>query len=485
MKENEKFAGDNLSMLTDFYETTMGNGYHVNGLANQVVVFDMFFREIPDDGGFAIMAGLEPLIEYLQTLRFDSDDIEFLRSKKIFSEEFLKYLSDFKFSCDVWAVPEGTPIFPGEPIITVKGPIIQAQWIETMVLLTINHQCLIATKANRIVRAAQGRFVLEFGSRRAHGYAAAILGARAAYIGGCDSTACTIVDQKFGIPSIGTMAHSWIQLFSSELEAFQAYARTYPNSCSLLVDTYNVLKSGIPNAIKVFNEEIIPRGFRPKGIRIDSGDLTYLSKEARKMLDTSNFKDVKIIASNSLDENIIQEMLLQGAQIDIFGVGENLITSKSSPVFGGVYKLVAVEESEGFSHRIKLSENSTKITNPGFKEIFRFFDKGSGKMIADVIVLKGELIDEEKPYVLFDLENTCEKKIVTNFSAKKLQEQIFIGGTLVYNSPSIHEIRRYCSLQVESLLDDVKFFDNPNKYLVGLSKTLWHIKHKLLNKHSI
>ena len=335
----------NLALLTDFYELTMANGYFKHGLKDRIAYFDMFFRRIPDDGGFAIMAGLEQLIEYLKNLKFDDEDIEFLRSKQMFCEEFLEYLKNFKFSCDIWAIPEGTPIFPNEPIITVKGPVIEAQFIETMILLTINHQSLIATKANRIVRAAQGRSVMEFGSRRAQGYDGAIYGARAAYIGGCVGTACTISDKELGVPAIGTMAHSWVQMFPTELDAFRAYAQTYPDNCVLLVDTYNTLKSGVPNAIKTFNEEIVPRGFRPKGIRIDSGDIAYLSKEARKMLDEAGFHDCKIVASNALDETIIRDMLIEGAQVDQFGVGERLITSRSEPVFGGVYKLAAVEEN--------------------------------------------------------------------------------------------------------------------------------------------
>lgn len=368
MKKINWNQSENLSMLTDFYELTMGNGYFENGIGDRIAYFDMFFRRVPENGGFAIMAGLAQVIEYINNLKFEDDDIEFLRSKGIFSEDFLKYLKDFKFCCDIWAIPEGTPIFPNEPIITVRGPVIQAQFIETMILLTINHQSLIATKANRIVRAAQGRPVLEFGTRRAQGYDGAVLGARAAYIGGCAGTACAIADRDFGVPASGTMAHSWVQLFPSELEAFRAYARVYPDNCVLLVDTYNVLKSGVPNAIKVFKEEVVPRGFRPKGIRIDSGDIAYLSKEARKMLDEAGFPDCKIVVSNSLDEYIIRDILQQGAQVDIFGVGERLITSKTEPVFGGVYKLVAVEENGTIIPKIKMSENVVKITNPGYKK---------------------------------------------------------------------------------------------------------------------
>lgn len=475
----------NLTMLTDFYELTMANGYFENGLKDKTACFDMFFRKVPDNGGFAIMAGVEQLIEYLKNLHFSDDDIAFLRSRKIFSEEFLQYLKDFRFSCDVWAVPEGTPIFPNEPVVTVKGPIIEAQFIETMVLLTINHQSLIATKANRLVRAAQGRGVMEFGSRRAQGYDGAIFGARAAYIGGCIGTACTIAEKEFGIPALGTMAHSWVQLFQSELEAFRAYARIYPDNCTLLVDTYNVLKSGVPNAIKVFREEIVPRGFRPKGIRIDSGDITYLSRESRKMLDEAGFPDCKIVASNSLDEYIIRDILVQGAQVDLFGVGERLITSRSEPVFGGVYKLAAVEENGEIIPRIKLSENPGKITNPGFKQVWRLFDKKSRKAIADVLALENEVIDESKPYELFDPEFTWKRKTVTGFSAKKLLTKIFEKGTCVYESPPLNKIRDYCREQIDTLWDEVKRFENPHRYYVDLSYPLWKTRERLLKEHSV
>lgn len=475
----------NLTMLTDFYELTMANGYFKNGLKDKIVYFDMFFRKVPDNGGFAIMAGVEQLIEYIKNLKFDDEDIEYLRSKKIFCEEFLDYLRNFKFSCDVWAVPEGTPIFPNEPVISVRGPVIEAQFIETMILLTINHQSLIATKANRIVRAAKGRSVMEFGSRRAQGYDGAIYGARAAYIGGCVGTACTIAEKEFGIPAIGTMAHSWIQMFPSELEAFRAYARVYPDNCLLLVDTYNVLKSGVPNAIKVFNEEVVPRGFRPKGIRLDSGDITYLSKEARKMLDEAGFHDCSIVASNSLDEFIINDILMQGAQVDLFGVGERLITSKSEPVFGGVYKLVAVEENGKIIPKIKLSENVGKITNPGFKELWRLFDRDTGKAIADLMTTRDEVVNENEPYELFDPEYTWKRKTVTNFYAKKLLTRIFDKGNCVYKSPELKEIRNYCIEQTETLWDEVKRFENPHKYYVDLSKPLWDIKEKLLHEYSV
>ncbi|MFZ5987499.1 MAG: nicotinate phosphoribosyltransferase [Bacillota bacterium] len=481
MNWNDK---DNLTMLTDFYELTMANGYFENGLKDKIAYFDMFFRRVPDGGGFAIMAGVEQLIEYISKLKFEDEDIEFLKSKDIFSSDFLKYLKDFKFSCDVWAVPEGTPIFPNEPVITVRGPVIEAQFIETMVLLTINHQSLIATKANRIVRAAQGRPVLEFGTRRAQGYDGAVLGARASYIGGCCGTACTIADRDFGVPALGTMAHSWIQLFPTELEAFRAYARTYPDNCTFLVDTYNVLKSGIPNAIRVFNEEIVPRGLRPKGVRIDSGDIAYLSKEARKMLDEAGYTDCKIIASNSLDEYIIRDILLQGAKVDMFGVGERLITSKTEPVFGGVYKLVAVEEDGQIIPKIKLSENVSKITNPGFKRVYRLFDRHNNKAIADVVTNSNETIDDSKPYEIFDPEYTWKRKIVSNFYARELQTRIFDKGNCVYRLPDIKEIRNYCKRQIDSLWDEVLRFENPHRYYVDLSEDLWNLKDKLLKEYT-
>lgn len=475
----------NMTLLTDFYELTMANGYFENGMKDKIACFDMFFRKVPDNGGFAIMAGVEQLIEYLKNLKFTDSDIDFLRGKDLFSEAFLQYLKDFKFSCDVWAVPEGTLIFPNEPIVMVKGPLIEAQFIETMVLLTINHQSLIATKTNRIVRAAQGREIMEFGSRRAHGYDAAIYGARAAYIGGCIGTACTIVEKEFDIPAIGTMAHSWIQMFDTELESFRAYAVTYAGNCTLLVDTYNVLKSGIPNAIKVFNEEIVPRGFRPKGVRIDSGDITYLSKEARRMLDEAGFSDCRIVASNSLDEFIIRDLLTQGARVDLFGVGERLITSKSEPVFGGVYKLVATVEKDEIKPKIKLSENVGKITNPGFKQVWRLYDQETGKAVADVITANDEIIDNGKPYELFDPEYTWKRKTLNAFEAKRLLEKIFEDGKCIYESPNLKDIKQHCIAELETFWDEIKRFENPHKYYVDLSKSLWEVKEKLLVEYSM
>ena len=476
---------DNLTLLTDFYELTMANGFFQNGYKDQIVYFDMFFRTIPDGGGMAIMAGVEQMIEYLKALSFTPEDIEYLRSKKLFSEEFLAYLRDFRFSCDVWAVPEGTPIFPHEPVVTVRGPVVQAQFIETMILLSINHQSLIATKANRIVRASQGRAVMEFGSRRAQGYDGAVYGARAAYIGGCCGTACTLADREFGIPALGTMAHSWVQLFDSELDAFRAYAREYPDSCTLLVDTYSTLKSGVPNAIRVFNEEILSRGFRPKGIRIDSGDITYLSKKARKMLDEAGFPDCQITASNSLDEHIIRDMIAQGACVDSFGVGERLITASSDPVFGGVYKLAAVEKDGRIVPRIKVSENVSKITNPCFKKLWRFYDRETNKAVGDVMTLHDEVIDDSQPYTLFDPDHIWKKKTISNYRAVPLQQPLFQNGVCVYQSPSIEDIRSYCLKQIDTLWDEVLRFENPHRYYVDLSQALWDEKERLLAEYSL
>lgn len=473
----------NLTMLADFYEFTMANGYLENCMDDQIAYFDMFFRAIPDDGGFAIMAGVEQLIEYLRNLKFDEEDIAYFESKGIFGDKFLDYLKNFKFKCDVWAIPEGTPIFPQEPIVVIRGPVVQAQLIETMVLLTINHQSLIATKANRIVRAAEGRDIMEFGSRRAQGYEGAILGARAAYIGGCIGTANTIVDRDFDIPAIGTMAHSWVQMFPTELEAFKAYARVYPDNCTLLVDTYNTLKEGIPNAIKTFDEEVVPRGFRPKGIRIDSGDLAYLSKECRKMLDEAGYHDCKIIASSSLDEYVIEDLINQGAEIDLFGVGERLITAKSQPVFGGVYKLTTIEKNGEIIPTIKVSENVGKITTPGFKQVYRLFDRSSHKAMADVITLHDEIIDDTKPYEIFHPLFTWKRKTLKNFYAKKLLVKIFEDGHCIYESPNVHEIKAYCEEQINLMWDEVKRFERPHRYFVDLSKDLWDIKDRLLKEH--
>ena len=467
-------------MLCDFYQLTMGNGYYKTEYAQRIAYFDMFFRRVPDGGGYAVCAGLEQVVEYINNLRFTDEDIEFLRGKGVFEEGFLKYLRDFKFTGDIWAVPEGTPVFPHEPILTVRAPAIQAQLIETMVLLLVNHQSLIATKASRIVQAADGRAVSEFGSRRAQGASGAVLGARAAYIAGCTGTACVLADELYGVPATGTMAHSWVQMFDTEIEAFEEYCRTYPNSTTLLVDTYNVLKSGVPNAIKAFDKVLKPLGARPKGIRLDSGDIAYLSIEARKMLDEAGYPDCKIVASNSLDEYIITDLLRQGAQIDIFGVGERLITAKSEPVFGGVYKLVATERDGKITPKIKISENVEKITNPHFKKPYRLFDNETGKAAADLLCVWDEVIDDSKPLTIFDPHFTWKKKTLTDFTAKPLQVPVFRNGEQVYKLPSIEEIRTYCADQLDTLWDGIKRFDNPHSYYVDLSWKLWDIKHDLL-----
>lgn len=471
----------NLTMLVDFYELTMGNGYFEKNIEDKIAYFDMYFRRVPDGGGYCIMAGVEQLIEYLNSLKFTDDDINYLRSKNIFSEAFLEYLKNFKFSCDVWAVPEGNPVFPNQPLVTVRGPVVQAQFVETMILLTINHQTLIATKANRICRAAKGRTVMEFGSRRAQGYDGAIYGARAAMVGGCNSTACTIADQRFDIPAVGTMAHSWIQLFDTEYEAFRTWAEVYPDNCLLLIDTYNVLKSGLPNAIRVFDEVLKPQGKRPTGIRIDSGDITYLSKQCRKMLDDAGYSDCKIVVSNSLDEYIITDVLTQGACIDSFGVGERLITAKSEPVFGGVYKLVAVEKEGKIIPKIKISENNEKITNPGFKKTVRIFDKDSHKAVADLIMLHDEVIDESLPLTIFHPIHTWKKKNITNYYVKDLMVKIFDNGKPMYTSPSVMEIREFSNLETEKLWPEVLRFENPHEYPVDLSDNLWSLKQTLLH----
>ena len=467
----------NLSMLCDFYEFTMSGGFLQSGLYKRNTYFDMFFRTVPDKGGFAIAAGLEQAVEYIEHLHFNDADVEFLRSKKLFDERFLSYLKTFRFTGDIYAVPEGTPIFPNEPVMIVHAPAIEAQLIETFVLLASNHQSLIATKANRIVRAAQGRAVLEFGSRRAQGADGAVIGARAAYIGGCVGTSCTLADELFSVPAGGTMAHSWVQMFDNEYEAFRTYCEYYPNNATLLVDTYNTLKSGVPNAIRAIKDSDI----KDCAIRLDSGDISYLSKEARRMLDNAGLHNCKILASNSLDEYLIRELIMQGAKIDVFGVGERLITAKSDPVFGGVYKLTAIEDgSGGIVPKIKVSENISKITNPHFKKLYRFFDKESGMAIADELCVYDEVIDEGIPHTIFDPDATWKKTTLTNFTAKELLIPIFKKGKRVYELPSIEHIKSYCAQQVNLLWDEVKRFENPHTYYVDLSQKLWDIKWQLL-----
>lgn len=470
-----------LALLTEGYELTMADGFMGAGMKDTVAYFDLFFRRVPDNGGFAIAAGLSKVIDYLEHLHFREEDIKYLKSKGI-SDELASYLEDFKFTCDVWAIPEGTPIFPNEPIIKVRGPIIEAQLIETMLLLSINQQSLIATKANRLVRAAHGTAVAEFGTRRAQGVDEAVYGARAAYIGGCVATSGVIPEKEFGIPSVNTMIHSWVQLFDSEYDAFCEYARRHPDDCTLVVDTYDTIRSGIPNAIKAFDDVLAPLGKRPKSVRIDSGDITYLSKRVRKMLDVAGYPDCDIMASNSLDEHLISDMVSQGAKVDCFIVGERLITSASSPLFGGVYKLSAIEKDGKTVPKINLSENVRKITIPSSKQVYRLIDKDSGKAIADVLTLDDEIIDETKPYVLFDPDFTWKRKEIENFVTRKLLVPIFEGGKKVYEEPSLKEIRDYCLRQTDTLWDEVKRFENPHKYYVDLSKNLWAERNSLIEK---
>ena len=481
MKTEEKL---NMTMLCDFYELTMGNGYFESGYKDHITYFDVFFRRVPDGGGFAIAAGLEQLIDYIENLHFSPEDIAYLRGRNLFSEEFLSYLEDFHFTGDIYAMPEGTPVFPREPMVIVRAKAIEAQLIETFTLLTINHQSLIATKANRIARAARGRTVLEFGSRRAQGADAAIIGARAAYIGGVAGTACTISDQIYGVPAGGTMAHAWVQMFDSEYDAFKTYCQIYPHNATLLVDTYNTLKSGVPNAIRAFNEVLKPMGITKCGIRLDSGDMAYLTRKARKMLDEAGWTECQISVSNSLDEYLIQDLLLQDAKIDLFGVGERMITAKSEPVFGGVYKLAAVEDQQGnITPKIKISENVEKITIPHFKKVYRLYNRDNGKAIADYMTVHDEVVDENEPLMLFDPYATWKTKNVCNFEARELLVPVFLNGKKVYQSPTLKDIQAYCKQQVNTLWDEIKRFDNPQTYYVDLSQKLWDIQQELLRKN--
>ena len=472
---------ENMTMLCDFYELTMANGYFLTGKKDTISYFDVFFRSIPDKGGFAITAGLQEVVEYIQNLCFTEEDIAYLRTKNLFDDGFLDYLRNFRFTGDIWAIPEGTPIFPNEPIMTVRAPAIEAQFIETYVLLALNHQSLIATKANRIVRAAEGRVVLEFGSRRAQGASAAINGARACYIGGVNGTACTISDERYGVPAGGTMAHSWVQMFDSQYDAFKKYCEIYPHNATLLVDTYNTLRSGIPDAIRAFNEVLKPQGITKCGIRIDSGDMAYLTRKAREMLDEAGWTECKISVSNSMDEYLIKDILNQGAEIDLFGVGERMITAKSEPVFGGVYKVCAVENEKGkIIPKIKVSENVGKITNPHYKKVWRFYGRDTGKAIADYLSVYDETVDDSGDFEIFDPEAVWKRKVVYDFEAKELQVPIFQKGKLVYELPSLEQIRSYCAEQVDTLWDEVKRFDNPHSYYVDLSQKLWDIKQAML-----
>ena len=470
---------EKLELVTDLYEFTMSNGYFVKQ-RDEIAYFDIFFRKVPDGGGYAIAAGLNEVIDYVQNLRFDKGDIEYLKSLNIFSEDYLNYLSNFKFTGDIWAIPEGTVVFPREPLITVRANIVEAQILETAMLLFINHESLIATKTSRIVRAAKGRPIMEFGARRAHGVSAAVYGARAAIIGGAVGTSCVLTAQRFGVPASGTMAHSWVQSFDNEYEAFKAYAEIYPKNSLFLVDTYNTLESGVPNAIKVFDEILKPQGIRPLGVRLDSGDLAYLSKEVRKMLDKAGYEDCKICVSNSLDEHLIESLFDQDAKIDSFGVGENLITAKSDAVFGGVYKLAALEKEGKIIPKIKISENVEKITNPGFKKVYRFYSKDTGFALADLITLDNEEVSEVE-YDLFDEHNTWKKKHLVNYTVKPLQEQIFKNGELVYKKPELKEIAKYCKEQLNTIWAEVKRLRNPQRYYVDISKKLYELKQDMLN----
>ena len=470
-----------LELVSDFYEFTMSNAYLQKKMENKMGYFDVFFRRIPDGGGYAIAAGLESIIDYVQHLKFTKEDIAYLKKQNKFSDNFLTYLENFHFTGDIWAIPEGTVVFPNEPIITVRAPMIEAQLLETMLLLTINHQSLIATKTSRIVKAAKGRPVMEFGARRAHGVNAAVLGARSSIIGGAVGTSCTYCAKEFAVPASGTMAHSFIQSFDSEYEAFKAYAQIYPHDCTLLIDTYDTLKSGLPNAIRTFNEVLQPMGIRPKAVRLDSGDLAYLSKKIRAILDENGYPDCKICATNSLDEYLITSLLEQDAKIDSFGVGENLITAKSEPVFGGVYKLAAIEEDGVITPKIKISETLAKITNPGFKRTYRFYDKDSHKALADVITLFEEEIPTDG-YLIFDEQDPWKKKHLTNYEVKPLQEKIFENGKLIYQVPTLPEIAQYAKEQLDSLWEEVKRLENPHIYYVDLSEKLWHLKKDMLSQ---
>lgn len=469
------------NFFVDYNCLATAEGLLAAGRADINVTYDMFFRELPDRGGFAVMAGLEQLSERLGNLSFSEEFLKAL-SENGFSEKLVSYFKNFKFECDIYAVPEGTPVFPGEPIVKVKGPAIQAQLIETILLNTINHQTLIATKANRVVRAASGRRVIEMGARRAHGIDAAVDGARAAFIGGVDATTLYSAAVKYDIPGVTMMGHGWIQLFDSELEAFKAYLEEHGDEGALLVDTYDTLESGVRNAVEAFNSVLVPKGLRPAGIIIDSGDMTYLSKRARRLLDEAGFPDCDIYASNSLDETLIKDMLNQGAKIDGFIIGEKLLTSSSSPVFDGVYKLCETEENGVKAPAIMVSNNVSKITTPCSKRVWRLFDMESGKAIADVLTLDSENLSNEKVYSLFDPDFTWKRKTVDNFVARELLVPVFKNGECIYRHPELSKISAYCREQVASLWEEVTRFENPHKYYVDFSGELWGIKQSLIEK---
>ncbi|MCR0316353.1 nicotinate phosphoribosyltransferase [[Clostridium] innocuum] len=480
--ENKINKNRNLSMLMDAYEITMSYVYFKQGMKDTKAVFDCFYRSNPDNGGYCIMAGLEQLVDYIQNMHFTAADIKYFKERFGFDQDFLDYLSNFKFTGSIFAVPEGTVVYPNTPIVSVEANIIEAQLMETMILLTINHQTLIATKASRISRAAAGRTVMEFGARRAHSYDAAVIGARAAYIGGVDATATVLADQAYNVPATGTMAHSFIQAFENEYEAFKAYAEIYPDNCSFLIDTYDVLKSGVLNAIRVAKEILEPNGHRLKSIRLDSGDLAYLSKQVRKLLDENHMQDCKIIVSNSMDEYLIESLLLQKAPIDSFGVGERLITSKSTPVFGGVYKLVAIEKNGEYIPKIKKSENVEKITNPGFKRLWRLYSRDTGKSVCDVLTTRDEEINETKDYWFIDPSKPWKKMLTRDFKAIELQHQIFKNGNLIYELPDIESIRKYVRKQLDDELwvEELRFV-NPHVHFVNHSAEQYQIKMQLLD----
>lgn len=471
-------------LMTDFYEYTMSYAYFKKNKHEEIGYFDMFVRRIPDGGGFLIFNGLHRFVEFVKNFRYDDESIEFLRKTNYFDEDFLEYLKNLELNVDIWSVKEGTPVFANEPLVTIRGTLIQAQLLETILLLCINYATLITTKGYRIAQAAKGRGVLEMGARRAHGLDAAIEGARAAYIAGCSGTSCTAAGEKYGVPVSGTVAHSYIQLHDTELDAFRSYAQVAPDNCVFLVDTYDTLHSGIPNAIKIAKEELIPNGHRLKGIRIDSGDLAYLSKKARKMLDAAGLEDCKIIVSNSLDEFIIDDLIIQNAQIDIFGVGENLITAKSTPVLGGVYKVVANEKNGEIIPKIKISGNIEKLTNPGFKKIVRFYDNDTNKAIADILALRDEVIDENE-YLLFDPTAPWKQKRISHYHMVELQIPIFQNGQLVYDCPTTEEVREYCQQQLTTLWDEVKRQQYPHRYYVDYSEKLFHMKNELIKQNTI
>ena len=467
----------NLSLVMDFYELTMSQCYF-NLDKNREVVFDLFYRHNPEDGGLCIFAGLEQVIEYVKNLHFEKEEIEYLRSLNQFTDEFLEYLSTVRFTGDIYAIPEGTPVFPYEPLVRVKAPIIEAQLVETALLLALNHQTLIATKARRIVQASDGRAVMEFD--------AAIYGARAAYIVGCAGSATTYAGKEYGLPVLGTMAHSFIQSFDSEYDAFLYYAKTYPESCTLLIDTYSTLKSGIKNAIKVAKDYLEPNGYRLKGVRIDSGDMAYLSKKVRKELDASGLEDCQIVVSNSLDEYVITSLIhQQGARIDSFGVGENLICSKNSPVFGGVYKLVAIEKDGKIIPKIKISDNVEKVTNPGLKKLYRIIDKETNMAQADLMALWDEELDESKDLTIYHPMSRWKYKVIPagSYILKELLVPIFIRGEQVYEEPTLDEIRAYCAEQLEYIWEEIKRFEYPQEYYVDLTEKLLTLKLEMLNEY--